>query len=232
YLGWRLPTLNELYRGFRVGQNTTQANPLLNPERLRGIDGGIDYDPLTTLHFSATVFANRLEDAIGNVALAIAPGGARTLMRQNLQAIVSRGAEFDARLALGLWSLSASYAYTDAHVRAPGLPLDGRRPAQTARHSASATIGWAPRFVRLAATLRTIGPQYEDDLNTETLKGAVTLDAIAQVPIGHGFALQARAENLSNTRVEAGISGADIVERASPRTLWIGLRYGEDGAGG
>ena len=232
YLGWRLPTLNELYRSFRVGQDTTQANPLLDPERLRGIDGGIDYDPLTTLHFSATVFANRLEDAIGNVTLAIAPSGARTLMRQNLHEIVSKGAELDARLALGLWSLSASYAYTDAHVHAAGLPLDGRRPAQTARHSASATIGWAPRFARLSATLRIIGRQYEDDLNTETLKGAVTLDATAQVPIGHGFAIQARAENLSNTRVEAGISGADIVERATPRTLWIGVRYGEGRAGG
>src|SRR5262249_49515216 len=107
------------------------------------------------------------------------------------------------------------------------IPLDGLRPAQTAKHSASATVAWAPRIAHLSATLRYIGPQYEDDLNTETLKGAVTLDATALVPIGHGFAIEARAENLSNTRVEAGISGDDIIERATPRTLWIGFRYGE-----
>ncbi len=232
YLGWRLPTLNELYRGFRIGQDTTQANPLLQPERLRGIDGGIDYDPLSTLHFAATVFANRLEDAIGNITLAIAPSGARTLMRQNFHAVSSRGVELDARLALGLWSLSASYAFTNAHVRGggPARPLDGLRPAQTARHAASVTAAWAPRFATLTATLRYIGPQYEDDLNTEALKGAVTLDATARVPIGHGFAIQSRAENLTNTRVEAGISGDDIVERATPRTLWIGISYGEGGA--
>lgn len=233
YLGWRLPTLNELYRSYRVGSDTTQANPLLDPERLKGVDAGIDYQPLPNLHVGATLFANRLEDAIGNVTTAIAPTGARTLIRENLHAISSKGAELDARLVLGLWSLSASYAYTDAHVRARGQasPLDGLRPAQTARHSASATLGWSPRIAHLSATLRYIGPQYEDDLNTETLKGAVTLDATALVPIGHGLAIEARAENLSNTRVEAGISGDDIVERATPRTLWIGFRYGESRSG-
>jgi outer membrane cobalamin receptor len=229
YLGWRLPTLNELYRSFRVGADTTNANPLLKPERLSGFDGGIDFDPLPNLHVAATLFDNRLEDAIGNVTTAIASSGARTLMRQNLDAVSSKGAELDARLALGPWALSASYAYTDAHVRSGGLAgvLDGLRPAQTAKHSASTTLAWtAPRAgPALSATLRYIGAQYEDDLNTETLKDAVTLDLTAVLPIGHGFAVTARGENVTNTRVEAGISGADIVERATPRTLWIGLKY-------
>ena len=35
YLGWRLPTLNELYRPFRVGADATAANAALTPERLR-----------------------------------------------------------------------------------------------------------------------------------------------------------------------------------------------------
>jgi len=233
YLGWRLPTLNELYRSFRVGQDTTQANPLLKPERLSGVDAGIDYDPLTNLHFAATVFDNRLEDAIGNVTLSIASNGARTLMRQNLRAVESRGVELDARLALGMWSLSASYAYTDAHVRAGSLasPLDGLQPAQTAKNAASATVAWATRPAILSATLRYIGPQFEDDLNTETLKGAVTLDATARVPVTKRLAIELRGENLTNTEVQAGISGDDIVERATPRTLWIGFRYGEDARG-
>jgi outer membrane receptor protein involved in Fe transport len=229
YLGWRLPTLNELYRPYRVGNDSTVANPLLKPERLRGIDGGVDYDPLPNLHVAATMFTNRLEDAIGNVTTAIAANGAHTYLRENLDAITSKGAELDARLALGAWSLSASYAYTDAHVRTKGaaIALDGLRPAQTAKNSASATLAWtAPRKgPALSATLRYVGPQFEDDLNTETLKGAVTLDATALVPIAHGFSIELRGENLSNTRVEAGISGDDIIERATPRTLWIGVRY-------
>ena len=235
YLGWRLPTLNELYRPYRVGNDSTVANAALAPERLRGVDTGVDYDPRPNLHLAATAFTNQLKDAIGNVTITgplratLCPGLAATghcLQRQNLNAVSSKGVELDARLTLGAWRLSASYAYTDAHVRSD-TPIDGLRPAQTARHSASATLGWAPRFADLAATLRYNGPQFEDDQNTETLKGAVTLDASALLPITRGFAIELRGENVTNTRVEAGISGADIVERATPRTLWVGFRFGE-----
>ncbi len=232
YLGWRLPTLNELYRPYRVGNDSTVANPLLKPERLSGIDGGVDYDPLPNLHIAATVFDNRLEDAIGNVTTAISSTGARTLLRENLNAVTSKGVELDARLVLGVWRLSASYAHTDAHVRSHGaaIALDGLRPAQTAPDAASATLGWTAREhgPSLSATLRYVGPQYEDDLNTEVLRRAVTLDATALVPVGHGFSVELRGENVTNTRVDAGISGDDIVERATPRTLWIGVRYAGD----
>ena len=241
YLGWRLPTLNELYRPYRVGQDSTVANALLRPERLKGVDGGIDYDPLSNLHFAATAFYNRLADAIGNVTVTgaqrttLCPGisaAGSCYQRQNLHAIVSKGAEVDARFSVRAWSLSASYAYTDAHVSAPGQPLDGLQPAQTARHQASATLAWAPAIVRLSTTLRYVGPQYEDDLNTEKLRGAVTLDAAALIPLAHRFSVELRGENVTNTRVEAGISGSDVIERATPRTLWVGLRYGESGTRG
>jgi hypothetical protein len=36
--------------------------------------------------------------------------------------------------------------------------------------------------------------------------------------------LVARGENLTNALVMAGINGDDSVERATPRTLWIGVR--------
>ena len=40
YCGWRLPTLNELYRPFRVGADATTANAAPDPEGLVGVDGG------------------------------------------------------------------------------------------------------------------------------------------------------------------------------------------------
>jgi outer membrane receptor protein involved in Fe transport len=36
--------------------------------------------------------------------------------------------------------------------------------------------------------------------------------------------VEVRAENLTNTRVETAISGNGIVERATPRTVWLGVR--------
>ena len=38
-------------------------------------------------------------------------------------------------------------------------------------------------------------------------------------------ALVVRGENLTDEEVVAGISGAGIIERATPRTLWLGLRW-------
>ncbi len=73
YMGWRLPTLNELYRPFRVGADATAANELLAPERLKGAEIGVEYGD-EGMKFSATAFYSRLDNAIANVALGNGPG--------------------------------------------------------------------------------------------------------------------------------------------------------------
>ncbi|MEN2710434.1 TonB-dependent receptor plug domain-containing protein [Sphingomonas sp. NPDC092331] len=236
YRGWRLPTLNELYRPFRAGADATAANAALDPERLTGAEIGMDWRPVAALTLRATGYWNRLDGAIANVTLAQGPGSfpgvgfvsAAGFYRQrgNLDAVTARGVELDGRWAAGPLSLAASYAFTDSRVSASGAAasLDGLRPAQTARHQASATLGWARGDAGASLTARYAGPQFEDDQNSRTLKGAFTLDAAAALPLAHGFALQARAENLLDAEVQAGISGPGVIERALPRTLWLGLR--------
>jgi vitamin B12 transporter len=154
--------------------------------------------------------------------------GGRSILRENIDAVESKGIELDGRLTFGDWRVSASYSLADARVHASGTaaPLDGLRPAQTARQQASTTLAWSPPH-RLSAslTLRYIGPQYEDDQNSQRLKDALTLDATALLPIGHGFSVEARAENLANAVIQTTLSGPTI-ERAQPRTLWRGVRYG------
>ncbi len=239
YLGWRLPTLNELYRPFRVGADATAANAALAPERLRGIEAGVEYRPLSTARIGLTVFANRLEDAIANVTLARGPGlfpgvgfvsaAGEYRQRQNLGSVDVRGVELDAQLLVGAWTLSGGYSYADAEVRAagPAAPLNGLRPAQTPRHSFASTLSWRSiGGARASVTGRYTGSQFEDDLNEQILPDALTFDATASVPLHGGLTIEARAENLANERVVAGISGAGLVERATPRTFWIGLRYG------
>ena len=240
YLGWRLPTLNELYRPFRIGTDATAANPGLSSERLRGIEAGVVYRPHPATRIGVTLFANRLDEAIANVTLGKGPGvfpgvgfvaaGGQFRQRRNLDAIQVRGVEFDARVDLDRWSLSGGYSFVESEVEASGAaaPLDGLRPAQTPRHSLSSTLGWRSRAgVRGSLTARYTGTQYEDDLNRQRLRGALTFDAAASLPLGHRFALAVRAENLADKRVEAAISGNGIIERATPRTLWIELRYGD-----
>lgn len=237
YTGWRLPTLNELYRPFRAGTDATAANPLLDPERLTGFEAGIDLTPTSTLTLSATGYWNRIRGAIGNVTLGAGPGnfpgvgfvaaGGAYRQRLNLDAIVAKGAEVDLRWRSGPWRASASWAFTDADVEASGtaMVLDGKRPAQVARHQGSASLGWTHERASVSVTGRYIGAQFEDDQNARVLADAVTLDARIAVPVTASLSIEARGENLTDARVETAITGNGIVERATPRTLWIGFRY-------
>ena len=74
YLGWRMPTLNELFRPFRAGLDATAANPDLEPERLAGAEAGVDYASgpleLSADRPSSTGSSN----AIANVTLGHGPG--------------------------------------------------------------------------------------------------------------------------------------------------------------
>ncbi len=223
YTGLRLPTLNELYRPFVVFPVTTRANAALANERLRGFDAGVDFTPAPGLTLSATAFDNRVRNAIANVT--IAPN---LRARRNVDAIHARGVELTASGRWRAFGLDGSLAWTDARVEASGASaaLDGKRPAQTPRLAASATLSWrACDGCDLAATLRHVGRQFEDDLETDVLPAATTLDAYAEVPLRRGLALVLRGENLTGeavvTRNQAG-----SIDLGAPRTLWIGVKLG------
>ncbi|MGK6319561.1 TonB-dependent receptor [Sphingomonas sp. DT-204] len=223
YRGWRLPTLNELYRPFRVGSDITAANAALVPEKLSGFEGGIDLIPFPGVRLSLTAFDNSLDEAIANVT--IAEG---RLVRQNLDRVRSRGIEADANVTFGELSARASWSHVDPHVEASGVaaPLDGLRPAQTPRDTGSLRLAWTrPSGLSASLTGRYVASQFEDDQNREPLDDAATLDARVAVPVGRGLLIEARGENITDTRIEAGIGSDGSIERAAPRTLWIGARF-------
>jgi iron complex outermembrane receptor protein len=219
YSNFRLPTLNELYRPFIVFPVTTQANADLAPETLKGVEVGAEFAPLSTMRLSATLFDNRLEDAIANVT--VAPN---TRQRRNVEAIAARGLELSGALSVGQLDLSGSWAWSRSRVRAPGTALDGLRPAQTPAHMVSATIGWRwGADSLLSATLRHVGAQYEDDLETDLLPAATTVDLFARAQLAPGIALIARAENLFDEEVVTR-NAAGSIDLGTPRILWLGLR--------
>jgi iron complex outermembrane receptor protein len=222
YTGFRLPTLNELYRPFTVFPITTEANADLGLERLKGAEAGIDLTPASGVTIGATLFYNRLDNAIANVTI-----GTNLRQRRNVDAIVAKGIELTARAVRGPFSLSASYAYDHSIVHGAGesAALDGYVPAQSPQHSASATLAWrAPSGAGASATLRYVGKQYEDDQETEVLPHALTVDGVVELPLRKGVTLVGRAENLFDatviTRDESG-----SVDLGTPRTLWIGIRF-------
>ena len=135
---------------------------------------------------------------------------------------------FGAVLALGEVSFDGGIAYTDAEARGSGaaVALDGNRPAQTPRWVAGATLSWRPaRDWLLSATLRHVGAQFEDDLETDLLPAATTLGAFAQIPLADGISVVLRGENLTDETIVTRDQGGSI-DLGAPRTVWAGVRVG------
>jgi outer membrane receptor protein involved in Fe transport len=235
YLGWRMPTLNELFRPFRAGADATAANPLLDPERLSGVETGVRYHR-GVLELELTGFVNRLSGAIANVTLGHGPGvfpgvgfvAGDFSQRQNLNAVNVRGIEASGQLSRGPWMLRAGASYSHARVDSTGAAadLDGLRPAQTPNLVLTGEVGWHDGGKAVSLLFRRTGAQFEDDLNTQRIRPATTIDAFAAWPLTQRLQLVARAQNLLDETVIATLGSDGTIERATPRTLWIGLRFG------
>ena len=236
YLGWRLPTLNELYRPFRVGADATAANELLAPERLKGAELGVEYES-GSLTVSATAFTNRLDNAIANVTRGTGPGnfpgvgfvaaGGAYRRRENLHAIDSNGVELDASIYVRPFTLRAGYAYVDANLRDNGFAtaLAGLRPAQVPKHFANIAVEYSGSAFDAGVALRYVGGQFEDDLNRQRLDDALTIDGSLSYALNDRLSVTLRGENLFDARIEASVSSGGIIERATPRTIWFGIRF-------
>ena len=223
YSGLRLPTLNELYRPFVVFPVVTQANAALENERLEGFEAGIELTPNPAVALSLTAFDNRVKNAVANVTIA-----ENLRQRRNIDAIQSRGLEASVSATLGAFSLDASAVWTDAEAKGSGFAaaLDGNRPSQTPRFTGGATLSWTPADDwLLSATVRHVGAQFEDDLESNVLPAATTLDAFVQVPMTPDIAFVLRGENLTDeTIVTRNQSGS--IDLGVPRTVWAGVKVG------
>lgn len=234
YAAWRLPTLNELFRPFRVGSDATAANASLRPERLRGAEAGADWKS-GPFAVSVTAFVNLLRNPIVNVTLGSGPAtfpgvgfvAGAYRQRQNIRAVRTQGLEVAGSWRSGPWRASFGSSLASARMRASSAssPLDGLRPAQTPRFSSSATLSWQQLRRSFTATAHYESARFEDDLNRQKLPSALTFDAAAAWPVTRDWSLVTRLENAFDAEISAGVSSEGIIERATPRTLWIGVRF-------
>ena len=237
YAGFRPPTLNELHRPFRVGNDVTEANPTLKPETLQGAEVGLGGEGV--LRWSADIFYNQLNDPITNVTLGVGPGvfptagfipaGGTLRQRQNAGEIRAWGVEAEASGAAGAalgWRLAG--AYTDAEVRGGTVArqLTGLRPAQTPRWTATAGLD-ARLGERLStsADLRYESARWEDDLNTRRLSAGAVLDISAEWALNVRSAIYVAADNVANAKLEVGETADRVESFAAPRTVRVGFRY-------
>jgi outer membrane receptor protein involved in Fe transport len=232
---FRRPTLNELYRPFRVGNVITEANAALGTEHVTSAELGADYtrDKLT---LGAAIFSSELRAAVGNVTIARGPGsfpivgfvpaGGTGRQRLNLDRLRVCGLELTAEWRpVPSLSLNAAYLYNDATVQRATLApaLAGKRLAQVPRHSASLGAEWRMGKLTLTPRLRAIGRQFEDDENQLTLGTVVIADFAARFVAGPGEWFLA-IENLGDARIETGRSADGLVNTGTPRLALAGFR--------
>lgn len=240
YGSFRAPTVNELYRPFRVGNDITEANEALEPERLSGIEfGAVRYEGGSRL--SANAFINRIENPIANVTLAsiasgrffqpcgFVPGGGSCRQRLNLDRTRIQGLEAELRQRLGdAWRLDLSYLYSNAEVdSAANFPeLEGKRLAQTPEQSASLGLEYSnPEVIQARLGVRFVGSQFEDDLNTRPLSSFAVVDLSAARALSGRWQVFAGLENLLDEEVQVGISGTGLVSLGTPRMVHLGVRH-------
>ena len=226
--GFRAPTLNELYRSFRVGQILTQANPLLGPERLWGGDLGVSFLAANNLTVRSTYFDNRVKDPVSNVTI-----GTNLQQRQNLGRTRIWGIQTDAEYRLpSYWRIFGAYLYEEAKVteNATNPALVGKYLAQVPKHRGTVQVSYEnPRFANVTFEVQAVGNQFDDDLNARTVPGiedpglpkyAIVGLSVSRA-LGHQVDAFLTAQNLFDQEFFVGtlptLSGP-------PRLISVGLR--------
>lgn len=222
--GFRAPTLNELYRQFRVGSTLTLPNSGLGPERLVGYEAGATLTPVRRLDARATWFDDRVRDPVSNVTIATA-GASVTQQRQNLGRTSVRGLEFDIEYRAGTtWTFSGGYLHDRAVVADnPAQPaLVGDVLPQVAAHRASLRAVFSSRRLgTIAGDLLYTGAQFDDDLNSRRLPPYSIVNVTASHAVRRRVDVFASIENLFNRTYLVGTLPTTI---GSPRLASIGVR--------
>ncbi len=226
YGAFRSPTLNELYRSFRVGNTVTQANPDLVPERLRGGEAGIAWSRSDGgLRLRAVGFAARIEDPVANVTLSTTPA-LTTRRRENLGRNRSVGVETDAEMRVDSHlSARVGYGYTAATIQSYSADpsLEGNDVPQVARHQLTFGVVFDhPRLFQLSLQGRASSRQFEDDQNQLPLPGYFTLDAQVSRRLKRVRAFAA-LENVTGERYAVGLTPTPT--EGPPFTFRFGLRF-------
>jgi outer membrane receptor protein involved in Fe transport len=225
YRSFRAPTLNELYRAFRVGNVLTLANTALRAERLTGGEAGIAFSPWTRhLLLRGTVFGSEISDPVANVTLTVTPA-LITRQRQNLGSTRSRGLELQAegRLSSHL-AVSGAYQFVAATVLdfSADPSLIGRAVPQTPRHQFS--FQWRENASRWTFALqgRAGSRQFDDDQNLLSLDPYFNLDAFVSRTLRPNVELFGAIENVLNQRYQVGRT--PVITLGPPILARVGVR--------
>jgi outer membrane receptor protein involved in Fe transport len=231
--GFRAPTLNELYRQFRVGAVLTLANDQLGPERLKGGELGLSLAPMRNLTLRTLWFDNRVENPVSNVTIAL-----NTQQRQNLGRTRIWGVQTDAEYRLGPdWRVAGAYMNNHATVtefdRNPVLV--GKYLPQVPKNRGSVTVAYNNvKYVTVAVSALFYGRQFNEDLNNGVVPGETepglpayaTMEMSAVRAIGRNvdvfFGIQNMFDEQYIVQLAPTTTGSPMLVNGGVRVRWSG----------
>ncbi len=227
YRSFRAPTLNELYRSFRVGNVQTLANAFLRAEHFTGGEGGVRF---TGLHDRITLYGagfwGFVTDPVSNVTLSVTPQ-LIVRMRENLGRVQAPGlqAGFHYTVTNRIW-LSCAYQFIDSTVSSfsANPSLVGNQVPLVPKNEFVFQGTWAaPQKIFIAIQGRTASNEFDDDQNLLPLGAYFVLSGTVSRPLPKGFDIFFQGENLTNEQYE--IARTPAVNLGQPILARIGLRW-------
>jgi outer membrane receptor protein involved in Fe transport len=215
--GFRTPTINELFRSFRVGSTLTQANSALKPERSSGPEAAYT---ITRHDWTARAifYATWLDDAIYNRTITATPT-AITRQRDNASArAIGSELEFEWRLNQVL-SATTSWAFTDSTFTQ--AELDGNRVPQVPTSAGSVGLRATHKAWSASFGIRVFGEQFDDDQNQFTLRAGSLTDARAALRLSRHGELFGAIENAFDQEIDTGKTPIRTI--GAPRQARAGL---------
>ena len=234
-LGFRAPTLNELYRQFSVGLTRTLANETLGPERLFGGEAGVRLEATRNVSIRSTYYDNGVKNPVANVTI-----GTNLQQRQNLGRTRIRGWQNDVEARVGQYvRVAAGYLFNNAKVTeydpvpVPGVTvvdLTGLYLPQVPKHRGTVSVAYAnPRVLNVAVAGSFYGRQFDDDQNARIKPGETApglpayglVDLSASRDIGRNLQVFFGVQNLFDQEYYVQLLPTTI---GSPRLVNGGVR--------
>lgn len=228
YRGFRAPTLNELYRNFRVGNVLTFANPALTGEHLTGGEAGVSQLLWSSrLTLRGNFFWSDIADPVANVTLSTTPA-LITREKENLGITQARGFELSGQFRLTeKIQFTAAYLFVNSTVLhfAANPSLIGNVLPQVPQNQFSVQASYTARNWTWGVQARFLGNEFDDDQNLLPLGRAFSLDAQISRNLRRYASIFFAAENLTDDRYNLAATpvylvGPPVLVRGGLRFTW------------
>jgi outer membrane receptor protein involved in Fe transport len=221
----RQPTLNELYRPYRVGAFSVAANENLEVERITGVEIGLDWQVTERMSASLGLFHDQLNDSVANIS---EPGNPNDATRRNLDKAKVDGLEL---LVEHLLTEELSFRFQgllmDTEVRScpenPGLV--GNCFAQVPKRRSTATLLWSPSQWKLRLDARHESERFDDARNSRLLDNCLNLDLSLSRMFSKNTRIFFTVNNITDEEIQTHRNAENIVYVEAARNWLAGLDW-------